>query len=314
MSATGTRFIRDSRPRKLEAVADSVGKDGSPVAGGIRVTWNGGGVDGSTEDEYSEVFDTVVFATGRAPLTAGIGLQEAGVVLDASGKVVGGGTGATPADAAVPERLGVRSAWSETSTVPSIHAIGDVLAGRPELTPVAIRAGKLLARRLLSGELEALPDGPKALTAATPASAMDYSTIPTTVFTPIEYACVGLSEEAACAAYGAEGVDAYHSAYDTLELTVAHRSDRVGLPLPPQCYSKLIVTRGATPAEERVVGIHVLGPHAGEVIQGYAVAMKLGATRADLLDTVAIHPTHAEEVLNLEHTKRSGESFVKTSC
>ena len=311
MSSTGTRFIRGSQPRKLERAEANVAADGTPQPGGIRVTWQS-----AAGQEEHEVFDTVVFATGRAPVTAGLGLPKVGVLLDLGGKIVGGGPLATLKDATAAERLGERSPWSETSTVPSIHAIGDVLAGRPELTPVAIRAGKLLAMRLMSGELDDVPPSQPATSRQSAAlrTSMDYTAVATTVFTPIEYACVGLSEEQACAAYGAEGVDAYHSAYDTLELAVAHRADPVGLPLPPQCYSKVIVTRGTSPSDERVLGIHVLGPNAGEVIQGYAVAVKMGATRADLLETVAIHPTHSEEILNLEHTKRSGESFVKTSC
>ena len=143
---------------------------------------------------------------------------------------------------------------------------------------------------------------------------MRYDLVPTTVFTPVEYGAVGLSEEEAQRRYGADGVDVYHLAYDTLELSVAHRVDTSGIPVGPQCYSKLVVTRGATPKDERVLGLHVLGPHAGEVVQGFAVALRMGATRADLEATVGIHPTHAEEIVALDRSKRSGTSFVKTSC
>lgn len=184
---------------------------------------------------------------------------------------------------------------------------------------------------------------------------MDYNHIPTTIFTPMEYGCVGLSEEGAKEAYGAEGYEVYHAAYDTLELTVAHRNDASGVPLPPQCYTKVITTRepgagaAADPhsaaARQRVIGIHVLGPNAGElrvatgplagtrcrpplprglrlvtcarvtlhvaavaavvaaaaaaaageVIQGFATAVRMGATKADLDTTIGIHPTHAGE-------------------
>ena len=204
----------------------------------------------------------------------------------------------------------------------SIHAIGDVLAGRPELTPVAIRAGKLLAHRIMKGLLPTDGVDPASIAArecgsgssgkCDPSSlVMDYALVPTTVFTPLEYGAVGLSEEEATAQYGPDGIDVFHSAYDTLELTVAHRNDVSGMPLPPQCYTKMVVTRGPV---EKVLGLHVLGPSAGEVIQGFAAAIKLGATRADLEAVVGIHPTHAEEVVGLDVTKRSGADFAKTSC
>lgn len=320
---------------------------------------NGIGYDPDSDLE-SDVFDTVVFATGRAPVTAGLGLATAGVALDPQGKIIGGlGLPAArhASDVVVSGgSLSPLSVWSETSSVPCIHAIGDVLSGAPELTPVAIRAGRLLAQRIMGGTL---PSGASLTAAAaltdtagsssstdtatlvalaaptTPAHAqqlsrppamagaavsapaglcMDYRHVPTTVFTPLEYGCVGLTEEAALVSHGPEAIDVYQSAFDTLELTVAHRNDSAGLPLPPQCYAKLIVTRGDSPASERLLGIHLLAPNAGEVVQGFAVALKLGATRGDLMSTVGIHPTGAEELLGLTVTKRSGKGFARTSC
>jgi len=329
--------LRNAAPVRLERVADDVpttaagaGK-GKPARGSrVAVTFRATevGADGKAATvERTEVFDTVVFATGRAPDTRGLGLDRVGVALDSGGKVIGA-RGAWPPPASSSSTAGRststtgaslqssadgRSPWTETSSVQSIHAVGDVLAGRPELTPVAIKAGRLLAHRIMSG---AVPtgDGSDKLAAHAATHAMAYDTIPTTVFTPLEYGCVGLSEEEAVHRHGADGVEVYHLAYDTLELSVAHRVDASGMPMPPHCYSKLITTRGATPADERVLGIHVLGPHAGEVIQGFAVAVRMGATRADLESTIGIHPTHAEEVVTLDRTKRSGEAFVKTSC
>lgn len=319
MAATGTRFLRGSSPVKLERIT---GADGSPR---VRVTYHVTDADADgrpTTQERAEEFDTVVFATGRGPSTAGLGLEAAGVTVDASGKIIGGGQSKRPASSgaagsltgSVLQQGGSGDVWSETTAVPSIHAVGDVLAGAPELTPVAIKAGKLLAHRIVSGALptdrghaRGEPPSPSPLT-------MRYDLVPTTIFTPLEYGAVGLSEEEARRRYGDDGVEVYHLAYDTLELSVAHRVDVAGLPLPPQCYSKLVVTRGATPAEERVLGLHVLGPNAGEVVQGFAVAVRMGATRADLEATIGIHPTHAEEVVSLDRTKRSGVAFVKTSC
>lgn len=323
MAATGTRFVRGGVPSKLERIT---GADGKPR---IRVTFRLTEADADGKPVTvvkSEDYDTVVWATGRSPATGELGLQTIGIALDASGKVVGGGpavaaaaassAGAAELTGSVLQRGASASIWSETTSVPSVHALGDVLAGTPELTPVAIKAGKLLARRILAGLLPTDKGhaAPLAAKATTPALTMRYELIPTTVFTPLEYGAVGLSEQAAMVQYGADAIDVYHLAYDTLELAVAHRVDRSGMPMPPQCYSKLIVTRGATPADERILGLHVLGPNAGEVVQGFAVAMRMGATRADLEATVGIHPTHAEELVGLDRSKRSGASFTKTSC
>jgi thioredoxin reductase (NADPH) len=393
MAAAGTRFIRGAQPVRLEEAA------GPPqgAARRIRVTWRaaaemaqGGTADGSAAADGSalqlvspstvlstEEFDTVIFATGRAPSTRGLGLEDAGVVLDGSGKIVGGGARAAAASAAStaaprlrPHPLHLTSTtvvagggggdpWSETSSVPSIHAIGDVLADRPELTPVAIRAGKLLARRIMTGVLPTEGggggggggDGPfpvlvPSTSRSRAALCMDYALVPTTVFTPVEYSCVGLSEEEAAARYGGlrgaaaaagdlagrdgGGIEVFHLAYDTLELSMAHRLGQDGLPLPPQCYAKLITTAGTAttgagadtlspsaapdPATQRILGLHVLGPHAGEVVQGFAVALRMGASKADLEATVGLHPTHAEEVLGLSRTKSSGQPYLKSSC
>jgi len=224
-----------------------------------------------------------LIATGRKPHTKRVGLEELGVKLSPSGKVIG----AAPA-----------GPLSETSSLPSIHALGDCLEGKPELTPVAIHAGKLLARRLVMGS------GP----------AMDYSKVPTCVFTPMEYACVGMSEEAAIAQYGEESVEVYHLRYDTLENGVAHRSNVDGSDAQAPCYSKVVCVRATVDPREPVLGLHIFGPQAGDVIQGFAVAMKLGMTMETLRSAVGLHPTHAEEVLSLDRSKRSGVKAVKTSC
>ena len=138
----------------------------------------------------------------------------------------------------------------------------------PELTPVAIQAGKLLARRIVGSS--------KALT--------NYNLVPTTVFTPIEYGCCGLSEEEALEKYGEGAIEVYHGNHWPLEWTVAHRPENA-------CYVKLIVN---VEDDERVVGFHYLGPNAGEVTQGFAGMLKLNATKADIEDLIGIHPTCAE--------------------
>ncbi|RYY38561.1 hypothetical protein EON62_00370, partial [archaeon] len=338
MAATGTKFMRGYRPLKLERVGEG---DAAKVRVHFKST-----ADAGDESIQSEEFDTVVFATGRAPVTTGLNLEGVGVAMHAaSGKVLGNrgvlvapgsasAAAAAAATAAAQSHAGKvshkamaggaapgasvaahlrGSMWSETTSVPSVHVVGDALYGTAELTPVAIRAGKLLAQRIMAGLMDGKPEDEEdaAQQALYRGAVMDYHLVPTTVFTPMEYGCVGLSEEAATAMLGADAVDVYHLQYDTLELSLAHRVDVEGTPMPPQCYMKLIVAR-----EEggRVLGLHVMGPSAGEVIQGFAVGMRMGMTKADVEATVGIHPTHAEEVVGLDRTKRSGEPFVKSSC
>jgi len=159
----------------------------------------------------------------------------------------------------------------------------------PELTPVAIQAGIRLARRLFAGSTEP----------------MDYVNVCTTVFTPMEYACVGLSEDAAIQQYGSDNIDVYHREFLPLEYSLS--------PARSHCnaFTKVIVDKKNN---EKVLGIHYVGPHAGEVMQGYGVAMKQGVTFAELTDTVGIHPTNAEEIVTLSVTKRSGEDAAAGGC
>lgn len=341
MEATGTRILKNAVPVKLEPVesisTDTTVSSKSKPLRKIKVTWkqqtihNGGKSD---EEEYvTEIFDTVIFATGRYPVTGSLGLDTIGVKMDATGKIIGNSGKTSPSLVTVGSNdstgnvLQVQHTMltidSETTSVPSVHAIGDILAGKPELTPVAVRAGKLLAYRIMKGliptENGTLPPVSRASSSSLPKLStvcMDYSNIPTTIFTPMEYGCVGLNEEQAVQQYGEDNIEVYHLAYDTLELSLAHRLDTQNLPLPPQCYSKLITSREKDndPYSQKVLGMHVLGPNAGEVIQGFAVALRLGVTKGDLDATIGIHPTHAEELVQLDRTKRSGVSFVKTSC
>ena len=132
----------------------------------------------------------------------------------------------------------------------------------------------------------------------------DYQHIPTTVFTPVEYGCVGLSEEAAVQRYGQHDVEVYHQFFTPLELTVPQRDENAS-------YGKLVCVKSQ---RQRVVGFHLVAPHAGEVTQGFAVAMRLGATKADLDASVGIHPTVAEQFTFMFITKSSGASSKSTGC
>ena len=231
--------------------------------------------DGTTaSDEY----DTVLLAIGRNVCTDAIGLDAAGVKVNPrSGKVPVSST--------------------EQTNVPHIYALGDIIDGEAldppsaltELTPVAIQAGRLLASRLFVDGFE---------------GKMDYGLVPTTVYTPIEYGSCGLAEEDAIAKLGEKNVEVYHSYFKPLEWTVPHRGDNA-------CYAKIICDLTDS---ERVLGLHVCGPNAGEMTQGFAVAMRCGATKADFTNTVGIHPTTAEEFTILSVSKRSGDSAEKAGC
>jgi glutathione reductase (NADPH) len=154
------------------------------------------------------------------------------------------------------------------SSVDSIHAIGDV-TNRVNLTPVATAEAMWLARTLFRGE-------------PTP---IDHEHVPTAVFAHPNLATVGLTEEKARERYGE--VDIYKAYFRPLKLTVTEKKERV--------FMKLVVDR----ASQRVVGAHMIGPDAGEVIQGFAIAIKLGATKAQFDATLGIHPTVAEEFVTM---------------
>ena len=177
----------------------------------------------------------------------------------------------------------------EQTASPNIYAIGDVMENCPELTPVAIQAGIALSRRLFGGSKEP----------------MDYKNVCTTVFTPIEYGTVGYSEDEALQKFGAENIDVYHKSFIPLEWSISEsRSHHQG-------FTKVIVDKSNN---GKVLGIHFLGPSAGEVMQGYGAAIKKGLTFADLEDTVGIHPTSAEEIVTLSVTKRSGKDAAAGGC
>ena len=192
--------------------------------------------------------DLVLFATGRKPNTAKLGLEAAGVVL--------------AADGAIPVNK------FSTTTVESIHAIGDV-TNRINLTPVATAEAMWLARTLFRNE-------------PTP---IDHENVPTAVFAHPNVATVGLSEDKARERYGA--LDIYKASFRPLKLAMTGKKERT--------FMKLVVDQ----ASQRVVGAHMIGPDAGEVIQGIAIAVKLRATKAQFDATIGIHPTVAEEFVTM---------------
>lgn len=226
-------------------------------------------------DEKVDLFDTVFYAIGRKPDIKGMNLHNAGVEIHSDGKI------------AVDE--------NDATSSPTIYAIGDVAFGRPELTPVAIKAGEMLAQRLFNLSVKL----------------MDYRNIPTCVFTPFEFASMGLTEEDALMIYGDNDVDIFLSEFSTLEISAVHRVKHRNMgddvDFGPNCLAKLVCVKSLN---NRVVGIHFVGPNAGEVIQGFALAIKLGVTKADFDDLVGIHPTDAECFCNLKISKRSKLPFT----
>merc|ERR1712088_622961 len=257
MEEHGVNMVRECVPESIEKI-----EEGAP--GKLKVTAKY--KDGTT---YADEFNTVIFAIGRDACTQNIGLDKVGVARN-------------------PKNGKVLHDEAERTNVDSIYAIGDVLDDKPELTPVAIQAGKLLACRLVGADDK--------LT--------DYVNVCTTVFTPLEYGCCGLSEEDAIQQYGEGDIEVYHTNFWPLEWTVAHRPENA-------CYAKLVVVKSQ---QEKVVGFHYLGPNAGEVTQGYGGMIKLGATKADFDNLIGIHPTTAETFTTMGITKSSGVDASASGC
>ncbi len=192
--------------------------------------------------------DSVLYATGRKPNTAGLGLQQLGVALSPAGAVV------------VDEHY--------ATNLPTIHALGDVI-DRIQLTPVALAEAMTLVDRLFG-------NGQRSV---------DYDLIPTAVFTHPSIGTVGFAEHEARARFGK--VRIYRSDFKALKHTLSGSTERTLM--------KLVVDD----ASDRVVGLHMVGADAGEIVQGFAVAMKAGATKAVFDSTLGIHPTAAEEFVTM---------------
>ena len=159
--------------------------------------------------------------------------------------------------------------WQNTN-VPGIYAVGDV-TGREALTPVAIAAGRRLSDRLFGGQLQ---------------RKLIYENIPSVIFSHPPLGTVGLTEADARARHG-DAVKIYKTEFTPLFHAFTHRKSKAVMKL---------VTVGK---EEKIVGCHTFGPGADEMLQGFAVAVRMGATKRDFDDTVAIHPTSAEELVTL---------------
>ena len=203
------------------------------------------------EDGTSHTASQVIWATGRRPNVKDLQLEKAGVTLN--------------------ERGFIQVDEYQNTIVEGIYALGDV-TGEKELTPVAIKAGRTLSERLFNGKTTAK---------------MDYSTIPTVVFSHPAIGTVGLTEEQAIKEYGQDQIKVYKSSFASMYSAVTSNRQESRFKL---------ITAGS---EEKVVGLHGIGYGVDEMIQGFAVAIKMGATKADFDATVAIHPTASEEFVTM---------------
>ena len=232
MRAKGIKILFQTTPERVVQEAD-----------GLRVDLDNG------ESLHGDI---VMMATGRAPNTAGLGLEQAGVTLKKNGAVQ------------VDD-------YSQTN-VPSIWAVGDV-TGRLELTPIAIREGAAFVETVFNGNR----------------TKADHALVPTAIFTQPEIGTLGLTEEVAAMEHE---IDVYVSTFRPMIATLSGRSEKMLM--------KLIVEKGS----DKVLGVHVVGHGAGEMIQMAGVAVKMGATKADFDRTVAVHPTAAEELVTMKAPTR----------
>jgi len=192
--------------------------------------------------------DRILYATGRVPNVSGLGLEKLGIKQGRDGAIE------------IDDRY--------NTSVPSVHALGDVTA-RIQLTPVALGEAMTLVDHLFG-------DGRRE---------MSYAYIPTAVFTHPNIGTVGFSEADARAEFG--DIAVFQTDFKPLKHTLSGSTERT--------FMKLLVDR----ATDRVVGLHMVGPDAGEVVQGFAVAMKAGATKHIFDTTIGIHPTSAEEFVTM---------------
>lgn len=253
-------FVRRDRPLRgfdsyiVEGLVNEMEKTGLPLHTHkvpVRLEKTEQGITIHFEDGSSHTASQVIWATGRRPNVDGLELEKAGVTLN--------------------ERGFIQVDEYQNTVVDGIYALGDV-TGEKELTPVAIKAGRTLSERLFNGKTSAK---------------MDYSTIPTVVFSHPAIGTVGLTEEEAIKEYGQDHIKVYKSSFASMYSAVTNHRQESRFKL---------ITAGA---DEKVIGLHGLGYGVDEMIQGFAVAIKMGATKADFDATVAIHPTASEEFVTM---------------
>jgi len=204
-------------------------------------------------------YDTVLFAVGRTPVTASLNLASAGVETTKGGHVVVDKLSRANAD--------------------GVYAVGDVIGTGVDLTPTAIAAGRLLSDRLFGGVPEEQ-------------TIMDYDMVPTVVFSHPPLAVMGLTEEQAIEKHGADQVTIHKTTFVNM---LYSREFLVEDQFQPKTFAKLVCIG----PEQRVIGLHMIGLAVDEILQGFSVAIKMGATKADFDSAVAIHPTSSEELVTI---------------
>ena len=251
----GTQILRGFDDEARDHVAAAMRVSGIDILCGTdveRLEKVPEGIRAVATDGSAQEFGLVLYATGRRPNTAGLGLESLGVELGREGQVV-------------VDR-------HSQSAVPSIFAVGDV-TGRMNLTPVAIREGHAFADTVFG---------------ANP-TAFDHGLVASAVFTQPELGTVGLSEQAARAT---GPIDVYATTFRPMQSAFAGSEARVLM--------KLVVSQ----ATRKVLGCHIVGPGAGEMVQLAAIAIGMGATKEDFDRTCAVHPTMSEELVTMRKPVR----------
>jgi len=203
------------------------------------------------ENDNNLNVDCLIWGIGREPATDNLSIDKAGIATDEAGYI--------------------NIDDYQNTNIPNIYAVGDNTR-RPQLTPVAIKAGRLLSERLFNGQSD---------------TKLDYALVPTVVFSHPTIATVGLTQAQAEAQYGKDSIKVYNSEFTAMyhALTQHRQPSRMKL----ICEGK----------EQRIVGLHGIGLGCDEMLQGFAVAMRMGACKQDFDDTIAIHPTSSEEFVTL---------------
>lgn len=248
--------LRQFDPLIVETLLEVMNQDGIQLHTQAIPQEVGKNADGSLtlslQDGRQTEVDCLVWAIGREPATDVINLQATGVETN--------------------ERRFIKVDKFQNTNVKGIYAVGDIIEGGIELTPVAVAAGRRLSERLFNNK---------------PNEHLDYNLVPTVVFSHPPIGTIGLTEPQAIAQYGEENVKVYKSSFTPMYSAITqHRQP---------CRMKLVCIG----KEEKVVGLHGIGFGVDEMIQGFAVAIKMGATKADFDNTVAIHPTGSEEFVTM---------------
>ncbi|CAM3606162.1 glutathione reductase [Psychrobacter glaciei] len=255
-------YVRQHSPLRsfdhsvVEALLIEMEQDGIQLHTNTTLTEVNKNEDGSltlcTKDGSLDATDCLIWAIGRAPSTDNINLQVTGVETNEIGKI--------------------KVDKFQNTNVANIYAVGDIIEDSVDLTPVAIAAGRRLSERLFNNK---------------PNEHLDYTLIPTVIFTHPAIGTIGLSEIDAVERYGKDNIKCYNSTFTSMYSAVTQHRQK--------CMMKLVCLGD----DEKVIGLHGLGFGVDEMIQGFAVAIKMGATKADFDNTVAIHPTGSEEFVTM---------------